>query len=63
MRINEGNYPAGKYLTTGSLKKTTCIYVRKFIIHFIGTKDICSNQFTNNIKTYNILHCKLHLAN
>jgi hypothetical protein len=24
---------------------------------------MCSNQFTNNIKTYNILYCKFHMAN
>jgi hypothetical protein len=47
------------------LSKENCIYeyVRKFIMHFIGTKDMCSNQFANNIKTYNILYSKFRMAN
>jgi hypothetical protein len=24
---------------------------------------MCSNQFTNNIKTYSILYCNFHMAN
>jgi hypothetical protein len=45
------------------LNMESVIMYSNFIIHFIGTEDMCSNQFTNNIKTYNILYCKFHMAN